>query len=293
MSDKAKGIIFIILGAVFFGFMNTCFKLVGDLPTMQKVFFRNFFAFILSFILLVRKGEQIRSKNFKFVLLRSILGYLGIVTNVYAVSKLMLADANILLNTNPFFIIVFSVLCLKEPLKRYHIPTLLLALLGAVLVIKPQFNYTIIPSLIGLSAGMFAGSAYTTVRYLSKYDNPQIIVVYFSGISVLITIPFLIFGPYIPPTPLQWLILLGVGIFGTIAQFFITYAYRYAPASELSIYNYAQILVTLLLGMIIWHEIPDVLSISGGALIVLAGYINYAYSKREEYGEKYKSEVME
>ena len=144
MSHKAKGIIFIILGAVFFGFMNTCFKLVGDLPTMQKVFFRNFFAFIISFILLVRKGEQIRSKNFKFVLLRSILGYLGIVTNVYAVSKLMLADANILLNTNPFFIIVFSVLCLKEPL-RVPYPYTAPSPLGAVLVIKPQFNYTIIP----------------------------------------------------------------------------------------------------------------------------------------------------
>src|SRR5690554_3642169 len=168
MTDKTKGILLIILGAVFFGFMNTCVKLAGDLPIMQKVFFRNFFALIFSFIILIKHGDPIKSRNIKFILIRSILGYLGIVTNVYAISRLILADANILQNTNPFFIIIFSVLFLREPLKKYHIPTLLIALLGAGLVIKPQFNYTIIPSLVGLAAGMFAGGAYTSVRYLSK-----------------------------------------------------------------------------------------------------------------------------
>lgn len=282
MTNKTKGILFIILSAVSFGFMNTCVKLAGDLPIMQKVLFRNLFTFIFTAALLMKNRSSFKTNNIPFTLIRSIVGHLGIVFNVYAISQLTLADASILLNTNPFFIIIFSVIFLKESLKKYQVPTLILALLGTGLVVKPEFNYIIIPSLAGLGAGIFAGGAYTTVRYLSKYDNPQIIVMYFSGISVLMSIPFLVFGEFVPPSLVQWFILLGIGVFATAAQLLLTYAYRYAPASQLSIYNYAQILVTLLMGMIIWSEIPDVLSVIGGLVIVLAGYINYYYSLREQ-----------
>jgi drug/metabolite transporter (DMT)-like permease len=282
MTDKIKGAILIILGVLFFALMNSSVKFLGDLPLMQKVFFRNLFAFITALILLIKHKQSLKGKNYTFLVLRSIFGYLGLILNFYAISKLYLADASILQNTNPFFVILFSLIFLKEPFRKHVIPTLFFAFLGAILVIKPQFNYSILPSMAGLGAGIMSGASYCTVRYLSKIESPQTIIFYFAGISTLITLPFLFIGQYIPPTPIQWMGLIFIGICGTVAQFFITNGYRYAPASELSIYNYTQILFTLLLGMIFWSEIPDLLSILGGVLIILAGYINYRNSRQEK-----------
>lgn len=271
-----------ILASLFFALMASAVKFSGDMPLMQKVFFRNLFAFFVALFMMIKKGESFKGNSLPFLGLRAVLGLLGVILYFFAISNLVLADASILNNTSPFFVILFSFFFLKEPIKKIQVPTLLLAFLGAILVIKPQFNYTIIPSILGLASGMFAGGAYVVVRYLRKTDSPQTVVFYFSLMSILISLPFLLMGHYVSPTPMQWLGLIGVGFFATFAQFLITYAYRYAPAGELSIYNYMQILFTLLLGLAFWSEVPDLLSILGGALIVLAGYINYRFSPREK-----------
>lgn len=282
ITEKSRGIIFIIFAAFFFSLMAASVKLAGEVPLMQKIFFRNFIAIFVALFMLKKSGESIRGNNLPFLTLRSVLGFLGVLCNFYAISNLYLADANILNNTNPFFVIVFSFIFLKEPIKKFQVPILGLAFLGAIFVIKPQFNYTIIPSITGLTSGMFAGGAYCVLRYLRDYDSPQTIVFYFAAISTLISFPFLVLGEYVAPTPIQWVGLLGAGICATIAQFLITNAYRYAPASELSIYNYTQILFTLLWGMLFWGEILDLLSIVGGVLIITAAYVNYRYTHQQK-----------
>lgn len=280
MTDKNKGVFCIIIASLFFALMASFVKLTGDLPLMQKVLFRNLVAFIVALIILIKKGESLIGKNIPFLFLRSVFGYLGIILNFYAISKLYLADATILQNTNPFFIIIFSILFLNEPLKKYQVPTIILAFIGALLVIKPQFNYTIIPSISGLASGLFVGAAYVTVRHLNKTNSPETIVFYFSSFSVLMTLPFLFMGQYVTPSPAQWIGLICIGVFGAISQFFITNAYRYAPASEISIYNYFQIIFTVLLGLL-WKEIPDFLCLLGSILIIGAGYINYTFSNKK------------
>lgn len=281
MTNKTKGILFMILGALFFSLMGSSVKFLENLPLMQKVFFRNFFAFIVALIVLTKNKQPVIGKNIPFLILRSILGYLGMVFNIYAISQLFLADASILQNTNPFFVIVFSLLFLNERFRKHLFPTLIFAFLGVLLVIKPQFDHSIFPFMIGLASGAFSGAAYVTVSYLNKTDSPQTIILYFSGISSLITFPFLLMGQYLPPTPLEWVGLFLIGLFGTLGQFCITNGYRYAPASELSIYNYTQILFVLVWGIIFWGEFPDALSILGGIFIVFAAYINYRYSIKE------------
>lgn len=281
MPNKKKGVLFMIIAALFFSLMSASVKLAGDLPLMQKVFFRNLVAFFVALFTLKRNGRSIKGNNLPFLTLRGILGYLGVVFNFYAISNLYLADASILNNTSPFFVIIFSFLFLREPIKKFQIPTLVLAFLGAILVIKPQFNYTFLSSTSGLASGMFAGGAYCVLRYLRDYDTPETIVFYFSAISMIITFPSLIFGKYITPTTIQWISLLGAGAFAAIAQFLITNAYRYAPAGQLSIYNYMQILFALLWGLLFWNETPDLFSIFGAIIIVGAAYINYRCTRQE------------
>lgn len=282
MTNRTKGTLLMLIATLSFALMATTVKWTGNLPLMQKVFFRNAVALMVTLIISVKKGEPIKGHNRPFLLLRSILGFLGLLLYFFGLSNLYLADASILNNTSPFFVIVFSLFFLKEPIKKVQIPALILAFLGAGLVIKPQFNYSVIPSLLGLSSGMFAGGAYVVVRYLRKTDTPQTIIFYFSAVSVIISFPFLFMGHFIPPTPLQWVGLLAIGLFAAFGQFALTYAYGFAPAGELTIYKYAEILFTLMLGVILWSEVPDIFSMLGGVLIVGAGYLNYHYSQKEQ-----------
>ena len=78
----------------------------------------------------------------------------------------------------------------------------------------------------------------------------------------------------------QWLILTGAGIAATGGQFGITYAYYYAPARDISIYDYTQILFSALLGYLAFRQIPDAYSLIGYAVIILMAVIVFLYNKK-------------
>ena len=110
LSDKNKGIIFIILSAFGFAMMSAFIKLSGDLPSLQKTFFRNLVSCIISFALILKYKESLfgSKENRKVLILRSIFGTLGIILNFYAIDRLVLSDANMLNKLSPFFVIIFS-----------------------------------------------------------------------------------------------------------------------------------------------------------------------------------------
>ena len=95
---KNKGIMFIVISALCFAVMNLFVKLSGDLPAIQKSFFRNFIAAFIALAILKKSGVgfHIEKKNVPLLLLRAILGTIGIIANFYAVDHLLLSDASII-----------------------------------------------------------------------------------------------------------------------------------------------------------------------------------------------------
>ena len=92
------GIIFVLLAALGFSLMTFFVKLSGDLPTMQKVFFRNFVAAIIAAVSLLRSKEKfhVRKDSWGWLFLRSLMGTLGMIANFWAIDRIGLADSNIL-----------------------------------------------------------------------------------------------------------------------------------------------------------------------------------------------------
>ncbi|RKD32734.1 DMT family transporter [Thermohalobacter berrensis] len=279
MENRKKGIILILLSALFFALMAATVKSLGNIPVYEKIFFRNLIGFIVATYIIIKNKKPILGNNRKFLFLRSFFGLMGVAAYFYALSNIALSDAVILNKMSPFFVMVLSAIFLGERIKKLQFVSLILALLGAGFVIRPEFNYTVIPALVALLSAFFAGSAYTTIRYLRHTDSPETIVFYFTVISTITMIPFMIFGGFAIPSPVELLKLISLGVFATTAQFLMTHAYRYAPAGELAIYTYMNIIFSTILGLIIWAEIPDFLSILGGTLIIMAGYLNYRANK--------------
>lgn len=277
--DRKKGIIMMLLSAFFFALMAATVKSLGDYPLTEKMFFRNALGFIFAFVMVRKNRGSLKGNNRKLLLLRSVLGMLGVAAYFYSIQFLNLADAVIINKFSPFFVVLLSWLLLKEKIGKGQIVALMIAIVGATLVTKPTFNVTVVPALIGLMASMFAGMAYVTVSYLRKSDSPETIVFYFTLVTSVCMIPFAFGGGWIIPRGMDILKAVGLGVFSTAGQIFMTYGYRYADASEVSIYSYSDIIYSMAIGVLLFSELPDYLTLIGGVLILLAGFINF-YTKK-------------
>lgn len=283
MKHETKGIIYLLVSSFFFAIMGAAVKAVPNIPIAEKIFFRNLVGVIITGFILLKNKENLMSSNLKLLTLRSLFGVIGVAANFYAISKLPLSDAALLNRMSPFFVVLLSLLFLKEHVTKYQIYAMLIALLGAGFVIKPQFDYTIIPALIGLSSAVFAAAGYTSVRQLRLYSSPNTIVFFFCLFSTIATIPFLLMGHFTLPNISELVFLLLIGLSATAAQITMTTGYRFAPASRLAIYGYTHIIFSAILGIIIWSEFPDLLSVTGGVLIILGGIINYMVINNENF----------
>ena len=286
MNKRNKAILLIILSAFSFAFMFAFVRLSGDLPTMQKVFFRNFVA--LFFALGVMKKKHIRfgcatRKNSMVLFTRSLAGSLGMIGNFYAIDVLVLSDASILNKMSPFFCVLFSFIFLREKLKIFNIVTITGAFIGALFVIKPTFaNADLFASLAGFLGGMAAGLAYTCVRYLGQHgEKGPMIVAYFSLFSCLITLPFLIID-FHPMSIWQVLCLIAAGFGAAGGQFAITAAYSNAPAREISIFDYTQIIFTATLGFLMFGDKPDIWSLLGYIIIISMAMTVFIFSNKKD-----------
>lgn len=263
--------------------MNTFVRLAGDVPSIQKSFFRNVVAMVFALVLLLRdkEGWKVDKGSVPYLFLRAIFGTVGILCNFYAVDHLVLADASMLNKMSPFFAIIFSWFLLKERLSLVQGIAVLVAFVGSLFIIRPTFsNMDLVPSLIGLLGGFGAGTAYTMVRVMSKrHVHSAMIVFFFSAFSCLVTLPYVIIV-HAPMTGAQLACLLLAGAAAAGGQFSITAAYSYAPARELSVYDYSQVLFSAVLGFFLFQQIPDGYSVVGYVLICGTAVCMYFYNNR-------------
>lgn len=279
LNNRSKGIICIISAAFCFALMNLFIRLSGDIPTMEKSFFRNVVAAIIAAITLLKSKESFKPKkgNVKYLFMRAFFGSIGIFCNFYAIDHMNISDASMLNKLSPFFAIIFSTFLLGEYADIVEWILVVTAFLGGLLVIKPGFNSEIFPALLGLLGGLGAGIAYTYVRKLgSRGENNKVTVLFFSVFSCLICIPFIIMD-YVPMTKTQLIFLILTGVAAAGGQFSITAAYTYAPAKEISVFDYSQVIFAALLGIIFLDQVPDFVSIIGYAVIIVSAVIKWRY----------------
>ena len=281
LSNRVKGIIFITFSAFGFAGMSAFVKLAGELPSFQKTFFRNLVSCIIALIFIIKNKESFfgKKESQKLLILRSTLGTIGIVLNYYSIDKLILSDANMLNKLSPFFVIIFSALFLGEKINLKQIIAIIIAFIGALFIIKPSINLDMFPFIIGILGAVFAAGAYTCLRTLGSKEKQSTIVFYFSLFSLIVIFPFMM-AVYRPMTSLQLFYLLMAGVFASVGQFGITIAYKYAPAKEISIFDYSNIIFSAVISFIVFGALPDTLSFIGYGVIFIASLYMFIYNKK-------------
>ena len=169
---------------------------------------------------------------------------------------------------------------MKEKVRLVPMLAITGAFLGAMLVVKPSFNFTqTLPTLAGFIGGMGAGLAYACVRKLSSLKcNGKVIVLFFSVYSCLLSLPHMIMH-WEPLTTYQLTVLILAGVWAACGQFAITAAYFHAPAREISIYDYSQIIFSASFGFFVFGMIPDWMSLTGYAVIISMAVLNFWWNR--------------
>lgn len=259
-------------------FVRLCDEYGGAVSSFQKSLFRNIIALGIALAVFMREGATWRGLSAKawwLLAMRSFWGGLGIFGNFYALGKIPIGEAMTLNKTSPFFAVLFSWLFLKEKASAGRVFWLAVAFAGAMLVMKPGFQgEATFATFCALGGGLGAGVAYTCVRELGLMKtNGALIVLFFSAFSSVSCLPFMIWQGVDPMTLPQIAIMLGAGCGAAIGQFGVTAAYRFAPPGQIAVFDYTNIIFTSLLGFAFLspRQIPDLLSVAGFALIVIAG----------------------
>ena len=216
----------------------------------------------------------------KWLVLRAAFGLVGILCNFYALDHMILSDALMLNKLSPFFAVILSFLILKEKISLFQLSMVFMAFFGSLFIIKPTPDLLNPASISGLLGGLGAGIAYTMVRKLAQVgERKTYIVFFFSVFSCVSVLPFVI-ANYAPMNGIQLLFLILAGISAAGGQFTITAAYSFAPARDISLYDYTQVIFSTLLSFIVFGSVPDALSFIGYGIICLAALIMFLRNKR-------------
>lgn len=277
---KNLGPIYIVASSFFFALMAVFIRYSQEMAIFEQVVFRNLVISVLMFLLVVKEKRVHEMKvqdGKKEIFLRSLFGFIGMVCNFYAVKHLNIADATAIAKISPFFIMIFAALMLGEELEKHSILAILFSIVGMFMVVKPKFDGSMVPSLVALAGALSAAMAMIMLSSVGKKVRGEIIILYFGIFSTIACLPFLV-GNFIIPKGKDLANLLMIGVSAGFGQLFLTMGYKLGKASEISVYNFSQIIFSILMGYFLFNERTDFISLVGMAIIIISAYYNYKRS---------------
>ncbi len=273
MANK-KGPIYMLITAFFFSLISTISKMIQGIPLTEKLFISSFLGFIIIFIYNLVNKVKILGNNKKLLFLRGFLGVVGLFLFHFSVSKMSLSIATVLYKTTPIFVLVISAVFFNEKVSKKLVVALMLVFTGTVLLTRPSLNIKLLPVITALTAAIITAVAYIVVSELKKTEEPTTLVLYYLLCSAVFMLPGIGTGTWIVPTTSDIFLMLLMGILTVLSQLFLNLSYRNAATvNDVTIYLNVEIFFSFLIDLIIFKGSFDIISIIGGALIIIAIYI--------------------
>lgn len=268
------GLWYMAVGAFWFSVMSLLVKVAGTgLPSQQIVLARAVVTLVLSWAMVRRAGVPLWGRAKGRLALRGLVGAAALSCFYFSLVHLPIAEATVIQYMNPVFTALLAGALLGERMGRREAACVAASLCGVVLVTHPAVLFggeaRLEPAYVGiaLAGAVCSAAAYTTIRTL-RDEHPLTVVFYLPLLTVPITIPLLAGAGARWPTPLEWLVLLGVGAATQVAQVYMTRGLQMERAGRATAVGYLQIVFAAVWGALFFGEIPDGWSVAGAVLIV-------------------------
>jgi drug/metabolite transporter (DMT)-like permease len=264
-----RAILLALAAGTLYAFIGALTKVAqGTLPSPTIAFFRQ--AFALMILLPTLRGTELKPVQPKLLLLRAAVSQTAIFALMYALKNLTVSDALVLSYTRPLWIPLL--LLPRQAISRPVGVGLLIGFAGVACILKPAGDLFHLASLAGLASGFLAAWVHLLISRLNQTESPQRILLYhFLLTLVLSTVPLIL--AWQPIAPLGWLMLASIAAIGLLYQFCLTHAYRSAPAPIVGGLLYSAVVAGCLLDMVVWHRIPDLLSLAGILLVACGSFL--------------------
>ena len=294
----APGVRHMALGAFWFSVMAVLVKAAGGgLPSQQIVLVRGVVTLALSTALVLRARVSPWGPRGSrgLLVLRGVFGFAGLSFFYSSLVHLPLAEANLIQYTNPVFTALLAAWLLRERMGVREVACVAGSLAGVMLVLRPVALLGGGPAVVSpraaavaLAGALCSAAAYVTIRRIRAVD-PRVIVFYFPLVTVPATLP-LALPQWVWPTPLEWLLLAGVGVTTQIAQVNMTMGLRLEPAGRATAVAYLQVVFAAAWGIAFFGERLDGWVLAGAAL-VLASTVVLARGRRAAEGVGAETEM--
>lgn len=269
------GALLLLASEATFAAMNALIKLASaEVPTATILAIRHWLALALLLPIAWRRGwiGTQTAARLRFHVARSLTGLAAMWTSFWAVGHLPLADAAVLKMTSPLFVPLIAALWLGERLGPRIAWAALLGFAGVLAILKPGSGLFVPAALVGLASGALAALARVTIRRMSIGIGAGEIVFWFTLAGTVLTTPAALAEGVVPAARDCGLIA-ALALLGTLGQLLMTRAYASAPAAVVGPLGYAGVLFATGFGWAIWHETPDVMTVTGALAIVAAGLL--------------------
>jgi len=267
-ADVKRAVLLMTASTVIFGCMAVCIRLASkQLHPFEIAFFRNFFGFIFILPMLVRHGPSLlRTNKLRLYAMRCMIGIVSMLAGFWAIVNLPLAQAIALSYSTPLFVTIGAVLVLGEVVRARRWTAVIVGFLGVMLIVRPGSDAFTTGSLVAVTAALASASAAISIKFLSRTEHPDAIVLYTTMLWVPMSlVPALFYWE--TPVGITWLWIILAGGLGTTAHMFWTRALKLGDASMLTPISFLQVLVVAVFGYFLFGEVLDRWTVLGAAII--------------------------
>ncbi|MCI7710162.1 MAG: DMT family transporter [Helicobacter sp.] len=285
-SHISLGIINMFISALFFAMMNACVKILAPaMSAVESIFFRSIIMVVLLLVFFAFKPPKKKTKQggWWLLFLRSLFGGLSMLALFYNITHISLGVASTFSQTMPIYVVLLSMIFLRERVGFVVLFATLLGFGGIVLICDPHFNsIPVLNIIVGIIGGFMMALAFISLRNLKGYFDDNVVVLVFGitmsvvSLGILVTQAFLEHSwsaVWSNPSPSEWIIVLIMGIFGTFGQYFLTKAYMLAPAGIVAPIDYTRVVFGLIFGIMLGDALPHISVALGMVLVILSGII--------------------
>ena len=277
-----------LLASLSFAVMGGFAKVISQtLPSVEVSFFRNIFGVVLVGLSIYKVPLTQKGGRPWLLFFRGFMGFMALLAYFYAMAHIPLGEAVTYNKTSPLFVALFAYLFLNEKLSKSAIFAVFIGFVGIVFVAQPVGGTLDKYTLLGIFSGIGAALAYTSIRELREYYDTRAIVMSFMGVGTVAPLllmaltPYLnvssdwdwMFAEFVMPVGSEWAYVIGVGVFATISQLFMTTAYSYTQAGIVGTISYTNIVFAVIIGVMLGDPIPNLWTIFGIVLVIGSGLL--------------------
>ena len=286
-NDISLGIKYMLFASLLFALMGAFAKeLSSSMSSIEVVFFRNVFGVALILISIYRKPlSQIGGKPW-LLIFRGLAGFTALLFFFYNIANIPLGEAMTFSKTSTIFTAIFAFFFVKEKLGFKGWIGVFIGFIGILFITKFDGSSLDKTDWLGILCGVGAGLAYTSIRELRKYYDSRAIVLSFMTIGTIGPVILMIisefyvnekydfiFATFVMPKENDWIFIILLGIVATFAQIYMTKAYSVAKAGIIGTISYANIVFSIIIGLLLGDSFPDIWILFGILLIVISGIL--------------------